>query len=617
MSSMFARFRTPTAESELKELRDEYEALAHAASTRVERMKNYRDEQDRVRDPHMEVYTQDLTDYGHRRREDGQPKKHSIALPLGKALTVKHAYRIAGQLPDVIVDQRDNTAQERYRSQTMEKIVWGITRASKGETVYSSASWNASEVGAGCLDIYWDFGLNMPRIRSVDPAGIFEVQGVDDPHEFQRIYRVWESPLASVKAEYRDKQFRGAAVDVDLLQETHKNGSVSMVKIVQLCDQEKLIRFACSGGNGVVGLYELQHNYGFVPYVVIPNIGPYEDVWGWADYEFVRALCEYIPMLLSREADVLKSVAHGAYIEKNTGQSSTEVRKVIGEGGVLPSKRDGSLDPIQAPEMPAFAEQHRDQLQDLFRMLGFAPGAAWGDPGSGSGTDRGLQLQPLLEYTAMKQLNWQAGLGRLYSMGFRMIEKNTNGKAVYRGSIQGKGGRRTPFVASLLPGGDAIQEIGGMGAEGFPEVIELPTDPKQLFDGDYEVRFLWRNRVDPEDPAYVMSELNKFQQGAQSLETTLTNLGVQDPEGEMRKIEKEAERFPWINQGLVTLLRNQFSGNAQGAGGGAPPDVLGSLGGAMETMGSMGGGGQSGALNADAGAAALGPSGSGQLWGSA
>jgi hypothetical protein len=48
--------------------------------------------------------------------------------------------------------------------------------------------------------------------------------------------------------------------------------------------------------------------------------------------------------------------------------------------------------------------------------------------------------------------------------------------------------------------------------------VDLPRTPKELFDGDYERPLLWNNRIDPDDPSYVLSELNKFQHGAQSLE---------------------------------------------------------------------------------------------------
>lgn len=591
----------------------ECDDLSAAASERIARMRTYREEGNRVRDPNLYSPPSQTEDYGHRRKQPAVRQRHKLTLPLGKAMTVKHAYRIAGQLPDVVVDRRDESEQERYRSDSMEKLVWSILRASHGPTTLSSGSWNASELGSAVFGMYLDINKQIPIVHSCDPTGFLEVRGVDDPHDFQRIYRVWEAPVNSVRAEYRDAQFRGAPVPVeDISANAHLAGQ-DVVRIVQLCDREKVVRWADCGGH-VVGLYEFVHNYGFVPYIVIPNLGPYEDVWGWADYEFVRVLTDYMQLLLSREADVLRSVASGAYQEIGTGKSAAEIAEIIARGGVASVKRDSEIKPIEAAEMPAFADSHRQTVMELTKMLGFAPDAAWGLPGSGSGTDRGLQLQPLLEYTAMKQLNWQQGLSRLFGMAFQMIEQKMVKATKYRGSKPGKAGRQLPFILELGPDLAPIESAPNLQTG---ETVKLPRTPKELFDGDYEVRFVWRNRIDPEDPQYVMSELNKFQAGAQSLETTLENLGVQAPQDEMRRIEREAEQFPWVNQGLVSLLLGQFRGNQQGQGGGASFDRSGAIAGAMETMSGLGGGGQSGALNIDAGTSALGPDSVGTPYGGA
>lgn len=594
--------------------RAEYEALSAQADERVSRMATYRDEGNTVRNPDIFIET---SDYGRKPRDSQGPIRHRIQLPLGKALTVKHAYRIAGQLPDIVVDQREETPREQHRSDTMEKIAWSIMRRSKAETTLAAASWNASELGAACLDIYWDIKGQIPAFRSVDPMGVFEVQGSDDPHDFQRVYRVWDVPLTSLRMDYEGKEFRGQPVAVQNLSAYVNFDGVDMCRIVQMCDREKLVRFAACGQGQLVGLYEVRHNYGFVPYVIIPNLGPYDEVWGWADYEFVRQLSQYIGVEFSREADVIKAVAGGAYIEKGTGVASATLSKIIRDGGVASVRRDSEVEPIQAPQMPAFAEAHADRAMNLLKMLGFAPDAAWGLPGSGSGTDRGLQLQPLLEYTAMKQLNWTAGLARLFGMGMQMVEKKMVGKATYSGAKPGKAGRSIPFAVNIGPTAAPTSVAVDSGNPLDPAaVVELPNSPKELFDGDYTLRFVWRNRVDPEDPQYVMSELNKFQQGVQSLETTLENLGVQAPEDEMRRIEKEAERFPWVNQGLVSLLMAQLKGNGQGEGGGPAVDQSAILGGAMDSMTGLGGG-ASGALNTDAGASALGPDAVGVPYGGA
>lgn len=599
------------AHPDLLDARAEFASLSAAQQSRIERMSRYRRENSLARQSERERGVLDvLEDYGRTaRNRPNEMSRHGFQLPLARAITVKHAYRIAGQLPDLVVDERAPTPEERYRSDTMEKIGWAVMRASRGETTFSSGAWDGSELGSSVFDLYFDEALQLPLFRRCDPVGVLEVQGVDDPHDFERVYRAWDVPLGSLAAQYRGKDFRGLPVLVNDMKAHHRDGVQDIIRVVQVCDKQKVCRFALGAGPGdVVGLFEYQHDYGFTPYVVIPNIGPYEDVWGWADYEFVRELAHYIPALFSREADVLRSVANGGVIEQGTGQQPHTVKHVIQEGGVLTSKREGTVEPIQAPDMPAFHETHSDRAMDLFKMLGFSPDAAWGLPGSGSGTDRGLQLQPLMEYTAMKKLNWQAGLSRLFGMVYKMTETKQTRPATYRGYRPSRTGKRTPFVLQFGPGSPAV-EAEYTDDTGYPVSINLPTTARELFDGDYEVRFSWRDRVDPDDPQYVMSEINKFTQGAQSLQTTMENMGVEAPEDEMRRIEKEAERFPWINQGLVSLLMAQFRGNAQGTGGGAPTDQAGAVGGAMETMMGLGGGGQSGALNTDAGASAMGGTG--------
>ena len=597
--------------NEIKMLHSEWASLRAVADDRIVRMQTYRDENQVVRDPNLALATNDTTDYG-RTSKTQEPQRHNITLPLGNALTIKHAYRIAGQLPDVIVDQRDESPQERYRSDMMEKIVWAILQQSDGETQIADAAWDGSQLGSSCFDMYFDIEKQMPILRAVDPTGIVEVQGVDDPHNFERVYRSWAVPTASIRAQYMGKSFRGEAIDVNEIKGDHMEGQTEMTTIIQLCDSTRLLRFT----ENCVGLYERVHNYGFTPYIVIPNIGPYRDVWGWADYEMVRPLVSYLTALVSREADVLRQVANGSYIDRGTGQLAEETVRTLRVGGVIPSKKDGALDPIQAADMPSFEQEHANRVMELFKMVGFAPDAAWGKPGSSSGTDRGMQLQPLLELTAMKQKNWQRGLSRAFAMGYKMIEGQMTLTKTYRGAAHGQAGRRMPFVFQMGPNVEPASAVNpdfqpdSLDSIDVPEFVDLPRSPKELFDGDYAVRFMWQNRLDPDDPSFILSEINRFQSGLQSLETTLERLGFQAPEDEMRRIENEADRFPWINDGRVALLMAQMRGNAQGTGGGAPTDTSGALDGAMETMSDMGPSG-----GVDAGTQAAGAT--GQLYGGA
>lgn len=617
---------------EINALGAEFENLRAAESTRLTRYKTYREESERSRDVDEYYVAQGKGGPYNERRQVRDGERHNISLPFGMALTVKHAYRIAGRLPDAIVDRREETAQERYRSDTIEKLWWAILHESDGETLMATGGWDGSQLGAACFEPYFDVDKQMPLIRAVDPAGVLVVRGIDNPHNFQRVYRFWQAPLATVKAEYRDVTFDGYPCQVEGIESTHKVGQVPMVTLVQVKDKNQTIRFALGGSaKDSIPLLRVHHGLGFTPFVVIPNIGPERDVWGWADYEFYRALAAYIPALFSREADIIRMVANGAVIEKGTGQDPNTVKGVLRDGGVLPSRRDGSVEPISAPEVPTFESEHATRALEMLKMLGFAPDAAWGGSDTRSGADRALQLQPLVEFTAMKQTNWAAGLKRLASMCFRMMEDKQVSSAIIRGTRPGSTpGQRKAFAPFKL--GPNQPPVAGPPSDPLDEeMIEYPATPKDLFQGDYSIRFFWQNRIDPDDPAYVTSELAKFQQGVQSARTTLERLGVMNPEDELKVIEDEAARLPWLRSGMIALiqaqLRNQASGDqsgagqgnggpesGQGQGGGAPTDLGAQLGSALDTFGAQGN--QGGALNADAGHQAIGTD-QGQLYGGA
>lgn len=573
----------------------EFDALSTQDAGRLERFRCYRQEIEATRLTDLDRSVGEV-DYGNRAsRADMEMERHRFRLPLAQALTVKHAYRIAGRLPDATVDRREESPQERHRSDVMEKMWWAIVRASNGEAQFSSAAWDGSQIGAGCFEVYYDVGSGMPRFRAVDPGSILVVKGVDDPHDFDRVFRFWSAPVATVQNDYRDKEFRGVKIPVERIV---ANDSVAQtVTIVQVGTKTNYVRFVvCDNGRHAIPLLEFTHNYGFVNYVVIPNLGPESRVWGWADYEFVREIARYIPVALGREADVIKMTANGAYTSTGTGQASSAVRRVLAAGGVLSIKKDGAVKPVDPPQIPAFASEHGDKALELFRMLGFAPGAAWGEGGAQSGSDRGLQLGPLLELTGLKQVNWGGGLSRIAAMALKMVELKSTGTTRYHGVAQ-RGFKREPFGFNV--GESQTASVPVTDDDGFDQTVDLPMDPKSIFDGEYRIRFNWLARLDQDDPAYVASELNKFAQGTQALRTTLERLGFDSPEDEIKLIEQEAQDHPWLRNGMLKLLEMQFAQSQQGQGGGQPFDPTAAIDDASATM-SGPGGGDSGALNADA-----------------
>lgn len=572
------------------------EEFNHLRERDAERLNRYRDftqeyESSRSTDIYLNV-----TDYGRKVRSDEQGR-HDLKLPYAHAITTKHAYRVAGRLPDIVCDRRDSTAPERFRADTIEKILYAVYGYSKAQLQFGSGGHDASLLGAACFDVHYDVKRQTPIFRSIDPGGLLVIPGVEDPHEFKRVYRFWNVSVQSFRIDYKDHEFPGGEKITDV----KPDGTTDVITMVEAITPTHTNLMA-----GGVMLDSYTHDHGFVPIIVIPNLGPIRKVWGYSDYEFYRHVAAYYETLLSRQADVIRAVANGAYTAEETGQAPKAVKDALREGGVIPIRKDGKVTPVEVAQMPAFADAHLQAVRTAMDELGFTPPAAWGALGAASGSDRALQMAPQVELTALKQIQWTAGLERLNTMILRMIEQKQIGKAVFRGT---KTRRYAQSAFAITLNASATQATELFDKDGNPiinekgEQVTAPSTPAELIGGDYCTQVQWQTRLDRDDPQFVLTELNKFAQGAQSLYTTLSNLGIESPEDEMHLIEQEAERFPWLRSGLIAMVKAQL--DAQGAGGGG--DTGGGSGDIPGGIASLlgGGGGGSGALNADGAARGL------------
>lgn len=566
-------------------LNERFESLKEDAAERLSRYQEYTAEYEA---PRTAVVKGKVTDYG--RKVTGEDlQRHHIPMPYSHAIVMKHAYRIAGRLPDLIAQRLDNSEYELYRSDLIEKLLYSVYESSDAEQQLAAGAHDGSLLGPACFEVYFDVGYDQPRFRSVNPRNVLVVNGVDDPHDFEACFYFWEVSVASFRAKYGGTELPdGTAVE----QIKADNGR-DKICIVQMTDRNARFRFA--GGH----LLEppTPHNYGFTPYIVIPNLGPYRDVWGYGDYEFFRHVAAYFETVLSRQADVIRATANGAYLEKGTGQSPKAIKQVVQQGGVAPSREKGEVVAIQPAEFGTGFVEHVQLMRDAMNDLGFTPPASWGALGATSGSDRALQMAPQVELTALKQINWSAGLKRLNTMILKLIEDKSTGKSTYGGNKL-KGAQITPFRIVINAAAEenyAITDSKGqpvLNPDGTP--LQIPLNPAQLIDGNHCTRVQWERRLDRDDPEYVMTELNKFAQAAQSLHTTLANLGHESPEDEMKLIEQESERFPWLRSGLVALIVKQLEASANG-----DPSASGDLTSGLSSLFGSGGGG-SGALNVDA-----------------
>jgi hypothetical protein len=112
---------------------------------------------------------------------------------------------------------------------------------------------------------------------------------------------------------------------------------------------------------------------------------------------------------------------------RGPARTPTRSAQTVREGGVIPSKRDGADRPDPGPEMPDLRREHADARWSSSRCSASRPTPPGASPAPPPAPTEASMLQPLIEYTAMKQLNWQAGLSRLFAMAFQMVEQKMAG----------------------------------------------------------------------------------------------------------------------------------------------------------------------------------------------
>ena len=505
-----------------------------------------------------------------------------VRLPYLLALTVKHAHRAGGQMPDVRVARADSSPEERWRQSVLERFLACCWNESDALVQLTTAAWDASCVGAGAFEVYWNAERQVACFYARDPAGIVVVP---DPYRvwpYQRAYRSWLAPIASVRASYEGKpidvmnEVLGMPNIDQLVPVDQAQGSVCQINEVKT-DTD------CWRWSGRVLLHHSKHGADCCPTVVYPNVGPLRMVFGYSDVEMAQDIALYYQRLFSRQADVAAFASRGSYTEEQTGVPAAQIVEIIKKGGVAPIRRDSEIKPIPAHEQPAFINEHFTAARDALSDLSFVPDAAWGSQGSEatSGSERGMQMLPQVELARQKQVNMRWALEKVDELCLRMAERNALGRSTYRGTMKRDGVSRS-FRMDLGPAAEPPQGLDGVD-------MTLP----KLIAKDYDTEVVFTDHLDVWDPQFVLSELNKFQQGAQSLQTTLERLGTADPVDEMNLIQAEAEAMPWLRQGMIALIEKQLQADDQAAGsGGADMPPQGQLPSGMEAM--FGDAGQSG-----------------------
>lgn len=508
------------------------------------------------------------------------PNRYSLTLNYGRAAVDKAVRQIWSEMPGIQVVPPGTDEASRRLAEGAEGLLYEVWEKNNASKVFRTVTFNQSLLRRGFIFYWWDPDAECVKFRSVAPENVLPLY---DGPEWTDCIIASRRNTRQLKAMY-SSQAKKIESDVDGTPSLHSPDWFIDVPVTpvagattpggELTGNTLVLDHFDRGGNwtrvmgNAVHKQKLGYPLGGIPIIEFPNTASGDELEPHGDVDDIVELNKYMDQLTSQQADIIHRYANPTILDEASGQPPHLIRQVVQSfGGVLPMRRDGNIRYLAYEGVqPDIVGQAQRIQQSIFDLSGF-PAAAYGQMVTNqSGVMTNMSLSPTALNAADKQVLIGEGLVALNRAILSLYEKFHPKPYSVRVKTKGEGRERYDVYA-----GDFA--------------------PKQL-KGWYENRIKWPSVLRTDDPLYVQTELSKMtsQPPAQSVYTTMENLGMQDVEAELDRVGVQLEDPRFNPQGLDSAVNaaqvfstmppspaaDQFSGLDPGAMTGVDAEVMNS-----------------------------------------
>ena len=284
---------------------------------------------------------------------------------------------------------------------------------------------DAAVLGDGAFKVTWSERRARPVIAPIDPSGLWAWWEPDDP---QTIYRAVQR--YHVLPEEAERLF-GRPIDTGV-----RDGRPLTV----IEDwRSSHYRVEVDG----VTIIDAPNPYGWVPYVIYPNVPRLHEFWGASDLEDLLDVCRELNQRMTTISRILHVSGYPVTVLENVS-GSEGIRAEAGAVWELPEDSKAYL----LDMLGSGIGLHIDYVNLLYRQLhdlSETPRTAFGDSGrSLSGVALEVEIQPLVQKVTRKRRVWDAVYARRNAMVLDLLE--------HFGGVPLAGLRRTrPIWKEILP----------------------------------------------------------------------------------------------------------------------------------------------------------------------
>jgi hypothetical protein len=435
---------------------------------------------------------QELLDFYHGHQWEGRERRgeRRLIFNYARVFVEKITSYLMGDI-SFNVEPFNESEEARASARQAEQSIYRVYAENHLEQLDLETEIDAAVLGDACYKVIWDADEKRVRVTAPDIQGIYAWYAGDD------MSRVWR--IAS--------RYRLTAEEVEVIYGARPKGRTATV--VELWTDRDFELYLDSS------LTESKPNpYGFIPFVVFPNLRESKRFWGVSDLPQIMESQRELNRAMSQLSRILELSGNPIAVLENVEESEDIA---IRPGAVWNIPEDAKaylLDLLQGGGV----NLHINYINLIYRALhdlSESPRSAFGGTERDlSGVAMEIDLQPLLQKVRRKRIIRTAAYNRRNEMILKLLTR-------YRGDDFG------PSIGGRL------------------KVTWGPVLPKDI-------------------ERQVSSEQAMVQTGIHSRRTAMNEVGVGDPEGEFRRWLEERESILKMNKEL----------NAKSARGGAREGVL-------------------------------------------
>jgi YD repeat-containing protein len=373
---------------------------------------------------------------------------------------------------NIAADPVDETPEAARRARETERVLAAVADANHLDQLDFDNEVDASILGDGAYKVTWDASERRVRITAPDVQGLFAWWHADDVARVWRVAQRFTIDAEAARAMY------GVTPRTARPRTGARNASPG-VEMVEAWTGERFELWA----DGAL-IDERDNPYGFIPYVIYPNIREPKKFWGVSDIPAIREPVRELNRALTQLSMILELSGNPIAVLENVSES-TDIAVQPGAVWELPERaRAYLLDLLQGGGVKLHAD-YVDMVYRALHDLGESPRTAFGENRAGlSGVALNVELDPLLKKVQRKRLIRASAFRRRNEMALRIVERFGEGGETY-----------APYRTRIAWGS------------------VLPLD---------------RSRLVEDERALVAAGIHSRRRAADEL-------GVEDPEGEFRR----------------------------------------------------------------------------------